>query len=321
VRKSFLLTLFSCAWAVSVLGSARQLSAQLNFAPDSSPGHATVEFQPLSPLAYSSSAATLPDPPDPSFAGREAPFTPPGMQEHFGFLSRFAIGSGISPGGIGVKGVVVLGEPFDARVDSSWFFYNTGHIKVNGFDVNGDFHLGTLGGSLDWYPTKSVWRLSPGFLFYDGTRISADINLTGGTQITIDGKEYYSATENPVTGATPLTGKADLGLHSHTPAFTATGGFGKFIPRSHRHWSFPSEFGVAFSGPPTIKVAVSGWVCTDKKQTQCSNVADTSTPVGKAFNDSLQSALTKWRHNLDVVHVYPIFRFSFMYSFDLPAGR
>lgn len=243
------------------------------------------------------------------------------MQEHFGFLSRFAIGSGISPGGIGAKGVVILGEPIDARVDSSWFFYNTGHIEVNGFNVNGDFHLGTLGASLDWYPTKSVWRLSPGLLFYDGNRLSADINLNGGTKVTIDGTEYYSATANPVTGATPLTGKADLGLHSHTPAFTATGGFGRFIPRSHRHWSFPSEFGVAFAGPPTLNVAVSGWVCQDKQQTQCSNVSDTSTPVGKAFQDSLQNALVKWRHNLDVVHIYPIFSFSFMYSFDLPAGR
>jgi hypothetical protein len=62
-------------------------------------------------------------------------------------------------------------------------------------------------------------------------------------------------------------------------------------------------------------------VCTDKRQTQCSDVADTSNPVGAEFQSNLDAALKKWRHNLDEVHIYPIFSFSFMYSFDLPAGR
>jgi hypothetical protein len=304
-----------------LLGTANQSNAQFKLASGSAVPPAVGEFQPFSSSADPGTDPALPDPPDPSPAGREAPFTPPGMTEHYGFLSRLGVGSGISPYGIGAKGVVILGEPFDARVDSSWFFHNTGHIEVNGYNVVGDFHLATLGAALDWYPTKSVWRLSPGLLFYDGNRLSGDLTLDGGTNISINGTEYYSAYANPATGATPLTGKVDLGLHSHTPAFTATGGFGRFVPRSHRHWSFPSEFGVAFAGPPTINVAVAGWVCSDKRQTKCSDVGDTSTTVGKEFNDDLQSALAKWRHNLDVVHIYPIFSFSFMYSFDLPAGR
>jgi hypothetical protein len=243
------------------------------------------------------------------------------MVEHFGLLSRMSIGSGLSPYGIGVKGAVILSEYADARVDSSWFFYNTGHIEIDGVNVVGDFHLGTLGTALDWYPTKSVWRLSPGVLFYDGNRISANLNMNGGTNISVNGKDYWTATANPATGATPLTGKVDLGLHSHTPAFTATAGFGNFVPRSHRHWSFPSEFGVAFAGPPTLNVALSGWVCTDRQQTQCTDVADQSNPVGAEFQNNLNAALKKWRHSLDSVNIYPVFSVSFMYSFDLPAGR
>jgi hypothetical protein len=297
------------------LGFASQSNAQFNAAGGSSPAHDTGEFQPFSSSAFSASDSALPEPPDPSPAGREQPFTPPGMEEHYGFLSRMSIGSGISPYGIGVKGAVILSEYADARVDSSWFFYNTGHVEIGGVNAQGDFHLATLGAALDWYPTKSVWRISPGLYFYDGNRISADLNLSGGTDISINGKDYFSST------ADPLTGKVDLGLHSHTPAFTITGGFGKFIPHSKRHWSFPSEFGVAFAGPPTLNVAVSGSVCTDKRQTHCSAVDDPTNPVGIQFQNNLDTALAKWRHNLDYVHIYPIFSFSFMYSFDLPRGR
>jgi hypothetical protein len=321
VRKPLVVTALCCTWALVALGSASQSNAQFNSATGSPVAQDAAEFQPLSSSAFSVSGSALPEPPAPSPAGREQPFTPPGMEEHYGFLSRMSIGSGISAFGILAQGTVILSEYADARVDSGWFFYNTGGIKVNGFDVVGDFHMATLGAKLDWYPTKSMWRISPGMLFYDGNRISGTLDLTGGTSFSVNGKEFWSATANPATGATPLTGTVNLGLHSHTPAFTISGGFGKFIPHSHRHWSFPTEFGVAFAGPPTLDVKLAGWVCTSKRQTRCGDIADPTNPVGIEFQNSLDAALVKWRHNLDYVHIYPIISTSFMYSFDLPGGR
>jgi hypothetical protein len=243
------------------------------------------------------------------------------MVEHYGWLSRFSIGSGISPWGIGVGGAVIVTEYADVRLDSSWFGYNTGNIDTSGVNVVGDFHLASMGVKLDWYPTKSVWRISPGMLFYDGNRITADLNFDGGTDISINGRDYWTASPNTVTGATPLTGKVNLGLHSHTPAFTITGGFGRFVPHSHRHWSFPTEFGVAFAGAPTLNVALAGWVCADRTQRRCSDIADPNNPVGVSFQNNLDAALTKWRHDLDSFHLYPIFSQAFMYSFDLPGSR
>jgi hypothetical protein len=158
-------------------------------------------------------------------------------------------------------------------------------------------------------------------LFYNGNQASAHLELNGGTNFSINGNDYWSATANPATGATPLTGDVNFGLHTHMPAFTVSGGFGKYIPHSRRHWSFPTEFGVAFIGPPSLDVKLSGWACTDKRQTQCSNVADTSNPVGLQFQNNLNAALTKWRRQLDSVNIYPIFSTAFMYSFDLPGGR
>jgi hypothetical protein len=194
-------------------------------------------------------------------------------------------------------------------------------MEVSGVNVDGDFHLASAAVKLDWYPTKSMWRLSPGMLFYNGNRASAKLDLSGGTNFSINGKDYWSANTNPATGATPISGDVRIGLHSHTPAFTISGGFGKYVPHSHRHWSFPTEFGVAFTGPPSLDVKLSGWACTDKKQTQCSDIGDISNPVGQQFQSNLNTALTKWRGELGNVEIYPIFSTAFMYSFDLPGGR
>jgi hypothetical protein len=98
---------------------------------------------------------------------------------------------------------------------------------------------------------------------------------------------------------------------------TLAGGFGKFIPRSNRHWSFPSEFGVAFTGAPTVDVNMAGWACLDKAQTQCSNLSNLSDPVAVQFNDALQASLTKWRKSLSAVEVYPLFSYSVVYSFNI----
>jgi hypothetical protein len=216
---------------------------------------------------------------------------------------------------------VILNEHVDARVDTSWFFYNTGRMEVSGVNVNGDFHFASAAAKLDWYPTKSMWRLSPGMLFYNGNQASARIDLRGGTNFNINGTDYWSSTENAATGATPITGDVRIGLHTRTPAFTVSGGFGKFVPHSRRHWSFPTEFGVAFTGPPSLDVTLSGWACTDKKETQCTDIGDTTNPVGSAFQSNLNTALTKWRHELNSVQIYPIFSTAFMYSFNLPGSR
>jgi hypothetical protein len=106
-------------------------------------------------------------------------------------------------------------------------------------------------------------------------------------------------------------------LNTTKPAFLATAGFGSFIPRSGRHWAFPSEFGVAFTGAPSVAVSTSGWVCTDAAQTMCSNVADLANPVGAQFHTSLQSQIQKWRKDADLVTVYPVFSQSIVYSFNI----
>ncbi|HTX77700.1 MAG TPA: hypothetical protein VMD29_15930, partial [Terracidiphilus sp.] len=235
----------------------------------------------------------------------------------YGPFSRVAIGADVSPLGIGIKGATILGEYLDARMLLNFFNYDSGHFEIDTFSADAKLHLFSVGAAVDAYPRNSIWRLSAGLLMYNGNNLSMTADIVPGQNVTVDGQNYYSADPTKVPGATPLSGSGTLGLDARQPEFFVSGGFGRFIPRSERHWSFPSEFGVIFMGAPTINVNTSGWVCTDFKETNCSDISDSSSPVATEFNNSLQAEVAKWRHSASAVTIYPMFSYSVVYSFDV----
>jgi len=231
-------------------------------------------------------------------------------------FSRIGIGANVSPLGIGINATTPVTDVFDARLMGNFFSYTANKFDIQGVAGTGNLHLASMAASLDWYPFNSVFRLSPGMMFYDGNRFSMrTTSIHDG--ITINGRDFYSATANNATGVTPLEGSALLGLHPHPVSFTLAGGFGRFVPHSRRHWSFPAEFGVVFMGKPTLDLKTSGWVCLDYEQTQCSDVANGADPVSRQFNAALQEQLTKWRRQLGNFEIYPMFSYSVVYSFDI----
>lgn len=232
--------------------------------------------------------------------------------------SRIGLGADVSPLGVGMKASTVLNTFMDLRVDGNFFRYDFGRFEVDGVNVDGQVHMASAAAKLDVYPWLSVWRLSAGLMFLNANHLYAATRIAPGTAFTMDGKTYYSANANPTTGATPVSGSGILALHRRQPAFVLSGGFGRFIPRSERHWSFPTEFGIIFMGSPTLNVNLNGWVCNDKLQTQCGNLGNPASPVAAGFNSSLQASLTKWRHELSGFTLYPVFSYSVVYSFDTP---
>jgi hypothetical protein len=232
---------------------------------------------------------------------------------HWGPLSRVGIGADISPLGIGIKGAVILTRTIDARVMGNFLSFTTSNFDIEGTKAEGTVHLASLQTAVDFYPLNSIWRLSAGALLWNANQIDAEGTAEPGTSFTLDGKTYYSSKSDPVSAS------GVVGLHTNEPAFTASFGFGRYVPRSGRHWSFPTEFGVVFMGAPSLNIHASGTACLTALETPatCSDVSDTSNPVGAAFQQSLQSAVARWRHSLSEVTIYPIFSYGVVYSFTV----
>ena len=299
----------SCAGAFLLLAANPFVRAQSSFPPSD----LLASIPPSTQPAIATSA--LPSAPDPSSA--DHPVEPYPTNFYYPPYSRIGIGADVSPLGIGIKGAILLNTVFDARLMQNFFSYDSGRFEVSNVNVDANLRLRSTAAAFDWYPFRSVWRFSVGALFLNGNQITASTRIASGTSVKINGETFYSANANPATGATSLTGSGAIGLHTHNPALTLSGGFGRFVPRSNRHWSFPSEFGVAFTGPPTINLNMAGWACLDKAQTQCSNIGDATNPIAIQFNNAVQSRLTSIRKSVSGVEIYPLFSYSAVYSFNI----
>jgi hypothetical protein len=229
-------------------------------------------------------------------------------------LSRIAIGATVSPLGPQLQVATNLNKHFNLRGTGNYFSYAT-TFTTNGIQAAATLNLASAGASLDIYPFRSDFRLSPGALFYNQNRMSAVGAVAGGSSFTLNGNKYYSASANPSTGATPITGNALLGMHTNRPAFTATAGWGNVIPFSGGHWSFPVEIGAAFIGAPTLAVNMNGWVCLDQAQTMCYDFA--TDPNASTARADLQTQVAKWKSDLNPLQTYPIVSFGVAYNFKI----
>lgn len=279
----------------------------------------------LSADSPSSTASDLPDAPGFTSPAAEGYVTlnrrggePWEGERRYGPFSRVSIGTDVSPLGIGIKSATILSRFFDARMRMDFFNYKVSNSNVEGFEAGGSIHLMSIGSVLDYYPHNSVFRLSGGAMLHNGNSVSATGDAPAGESFTVNGEKFYSAKPNASTGATPVTGSGVVGLHAaHGAEYLVSGGFGRFVPRSERHWSFPAEIGILFMGSPTVKMTTSGWVCKNTEAASCSDIASTTAPVSIDFNNALKAQLTKWNRTLAPFDIYPIFSYSVVYSFDV----
>lgn len=246
---------------------------------------------------------------------------------HLKPFSAFALGGGVSLMGVNMQAATNVNRYLNLRGSGNVFNYSVNNISVNGstgssgfstngLNLDGKVNMAAAGLSLDYYPFPTHgFRLSPGVLFYNQNQISASAVEAAGNSFTLNGNSYYSATANAATGASPLNVAATLGLNTHKQAFTITTGWGNMISRKGGHWSFPFEIGAAFTGAPSLNVDLTGWACVDQAQTECSNVANVSNPVGAAVQSDLSTQVSKWKSDLDPLKVYPIFSYGVSYSF------
>jgi hypothetical protein len=233
-------------------------------------------------------------------------------------LSRVAVSGGISLMGANMQVATNLNKHFNLRGVGNYLNYSNNNISTNGFNIDAKLNMATAGASVDYYPFASHgFRLSPGGLFYNQNRVTANAPMSGGSSFTFNNQTYYSAYANNATGATPVSLSGSLGLNTNKQAFTLTTGWGNMIPRKGGHWSVPFEIGAAFVGKPAIAVNLSGWACTDPNDiTTCADLSGT-TSLAQSVQYNKNQQVNKWKNDLDPLKAYPIFSLGVSYAFPI----
>jgi hypothetical protein len=266
--------------------------------------------------SYSSSTSLVSAEASPEGWGGQAPSSlvgPTGSSE--GVLTRVAFGAGISPLGIQLEATTNLSRHFNVRGTGNFFNYSD-NFTSNGINATAKLNLASARASVDVYPTRFGWRISPGIMFHNQNQLTAGTDVPAGTSFTLNDATYYSANANAATGATPVVGSGVLGLDTNKTAFTVTTGWGNQIPRNG-HLSFPFEVGVAFIGDPTVKVNLGGWACSDEAQTECSSLSDPANPIAAEIQSNLAAQVAKWTSDLKPLNTFPIVSFGVAYSFHV----
>lgn len=218
-------------------------------------------------------------------------------------FSRFSLGGGVSPLGIGLMAGTNLTQHFNVRLTGNVFGHATAFTE-SGIPAKADLSLDSMGAMLDYYPFHHGFRVSPGLLLLNQNAVTATASIPAGESFTLNGMTYYSANSNPVTGTTPIHGDGTLALNNVKPSFMLTAGYGNHVPRKG-HLAFPVEVGMAFIGSPTVKLNLGGWACLDQAQIICTDI-NGNNPIANEIQSNLHAQIAKWNSDLEPLKIYPI---------------
>lgn len=222
------------------------------------------------------------------------------------FLRHYGIGTYESPLGFGGRIAVSLSSSINLRAGASYFSFTTNRT-VTGIPFAANVRLQSEQAVVDWYPFHGSFHVSPGILFGSSNRAFGGATVPAGNSFTLNNVTYYSGAASPIQAS----GAVDF---RHTaPLLTA--GWGNWIRhpwerKQQRHWAFPFEVGVAFSGDPKTALNYSGVVCTSASQQNCSNIA-TDAPV----QANVQAERQKLQNDADWLRFYPIIAGGIVYRF------
>jgi hypothetical protein len=230
--------------------------------------------------SYSSSSSLVAAEASPEGGAGQTALPAKGPRDSVGPFSRIALGAGLSPLGIQLQAATNLSSHFNLRATGNFFNYST-NFTNSGITATAKLNLASAGASVDVYPFRAGFRISPGLLFYNGNQLTATTAVPGGTSFTL-----------------------------------ITTGWGNMIPRNG-HWSFPFEIGVAVIGAPSVNVNLGGWACYDPAQTECTNISSTTNPIAIAIQSNLTAQVAKWTSDLNPLKTYPIVSAGVAYSFHI----
>jgi len=213
--------------------------------------------------------------------------------------SKVGIGLKISTLGAGVEAAIPLAAKANLRSGVNFFQYNRA-ITNDGIHYAAQLNFRSAEAHLDWYPFGG-FHVSPGVLFYNGNRLTANASVPGGQNFTLNGTAYQSESTDPVTG----TGKLDFVKVS--PSIML--GFGNLIPRSGRHYSFLFEVGGAYQGSARVALNLTGSVCDPMAPLICTSVSDPSVQA------NVQAQQQKIRNDINPYRFFPVISLGVGFNF------
>lgn len=221
------------------------------------------------------------------------------MSGHDRPFSRVGFGAKAGTLGLGFEVATPLAPRTNLRVAGNFIKYSHNGVE-NGFLYTANLGLSSVVTSVDWFPFRGGFHISPGFYFHGGNNVAGHTAVAGGQSFTLNDTVYVSSAADPINGS----GKAVV--NNSGPLLTV--GWGNLLPR-HRHFSFPFEVGAAYHGDPKISVHLGGSAC-DSTGVYCQPA--TSFPD---FSQNLADEVTKLDKDASPYKFYPILSFGFGVNF------
>jgi hypothetical protein len=200
--------------------------------------------------------------------------------------------------GAGVELATPLSRSLNLR--SGYNVFALGYpFGVDGVNYNAHCHFRSSQTTLDWFPTHGGFHISPGILQAKNA-VSAIAAVPAGQSFSLGDQTYLNSVTDPVKGTMSVVYPRNF-----SPVLLL--GFGNILPRTDRRLSIPIEFGVAYTGTPTINVNLTGTACNNGGCASFANNAEAQA--------SLQQEIQKINEDLKKLPVYPILSLGLAYHF------
>jgi hypothetical protein len=191
-----------------------------------------------------------------------------------------------------------LARHFDLRGGANFLSLSPA-FDVDGLHYSSSVHLRSGRFGVDWFPRHRNFHITPSIMYFNNN-LTALTHVPAGARFDLDDNSFVSDTTDPVHG--------DAGLvYPHHVAPMISVGFNNILPGHHRHISVPLEFGVAYTGAPSIHASLVGTACqTDG----CFKFEE-----NEEAQQSLKNEVKDINDTLSSIPVYPVLSIGFAYRF------
>lgn len=171
-------------------------------------------------------------------------------------------------------------------------------FNIDGVDYDSRFNLNSGSISMDWYPTRHGFRISPGILYFKNN-LNAVSGVPAGNYFELGSQGFINSVDDPLNGDAAV-------LFSRHIAPMVTFGY-NLIGGKEGRITMPIEVGFAYTGPAKIDVTLNGTACTNEG---CFTFAD-----NQEAQQSMQEEIAKLNRNLSNYPIYPVVSLGLSYRF------